>query len=168
MSRKILGIVAGVLVATFATVAVFAGPAATKPEVPTVADQHIGDSVPEAVSLLPEEGNPFGAPGGVVEGNGPREVLGVPTDNTHPCDKFTGGCGTVANPGDPQTPEGGGTPSHTINLPQPAVDGIANAVAKREAAGTQSGPPEAHGKPADVPRGGGMPADVPRGGPGAS
>lgn len=59
MSRKVLGIAAGALVASFAAVAVFAGPAGTTPEVPTVADQHIGDSVPEAVSLLPEEGNPF-------------------------------------------------------------------------------------------------------------
>lgn len=153
MSRKILGIAAGALVASFAAVAVFAGPGGTTPEVPAVADQHIGDSVPEEVSLLPEEGNPLGAPGSVVEGDGPRDVLGVPADYTHPCDN-TGGCEIVTNPGGPQTPEGVDTPGHTINLPQPAVDGIANAVAKREAAGTQSGPPEAHGKPADVPRGG--------------
>ena len=153
MSRKILGIAAGALVASFAAVAVFAGPGGTTPEVPTVAEQHIGDNVSEEVALLPEEGNPLGAPGGVVEGNGPRDVLGVPADNTHPCDN-NGGCGIVANPGSPQTPEGVDTPGHTINLPQPAVDGMANAVAKREVAGTQSGQPEAHGKPADVPRGG--------------
>ena len=58
MSRKILGIAAGALVASFAAVAVFAGPAGTTPEVPTVADEHIGDSIPEEVTLLPEEGNP--------------------------------------------------------------------------------------------------------------
>ncbi len=167
MSRKILGIAAGALVASFAAAAVFAGPGGAPPEVPAVADQHIGDNVPAEVALLPEEGNPLGAPEGVVEGDGPRDVLGVPADNMHPCDN-TGSCEIVANPGDPQTPEGVDRPSHTINLPQPAVDGMTNAVAKREAAGTQSGPPEAHGKPADVPRGGGKPADVPRGGPGAS
>ena len=153
MSRKILGIAAGALLASFAAVAVFAGPGETPPDVPTVADQHIGDSVPEEVSLLPEEGNPLGAPEGVAAGEGPRDVLGVPADNTHPCDN-NGGCEIVTNPGNPQTPEGVHTPGHTINLPQPAVDGIANAVAKREAAGTQGGPPAAHGKPADVPRGG--------------
>lgn len=147
MSRKILGIAAGALVASFAAVAVFAGPGDTPPEVPAVADEHVGDSVPEEVSLLPEEGNPIGAPEGVAGGEGPRDVLGVPADNTRPCDN-TGGCGIVANPG------GGDTPGHMINLPQPAVDGIANAVAKREAADTQGGPPEGHGKPADVPRGG--------------
>ena len=139
--------------ASFAAVAAFAGPGGTPPEAPTAADQHIGDSVPEAVALLPDEGDPLGAPGGVVEGNGPRDVLGVPTDNSHPCEN-AGGCGIVAKPGDPQTPEGVDTLGHTINLPQPAVDGMANAVANREAAGTQSGPSEAHGKPADVPRGG--------------
>ncbi len=167
MSWKILGIAAGALAASLAAVVVFAGPDGTTLEVPAVADQHISDSVPEEVSLLPEEGNPLGAPEGVVEGAGPRDVLGVPADNTHPCDN-TGGCEIVTNPGVPQTPEGVNTPGHTINLPQPAVDGIANAVAKREAAGTQSGPLVSHGKPADVPRGGGKPADVPRGGPGAS
>lgn len=153
MSRRILVIAAGALVASFAAAVVFAGPGGAPPEVPAVADQHIGDSVPAEVALLPEEGTPLGAPEGVVEGEGLRDVLGVPADNTHPCDN-TGGCEIVANPGDPQTPEGVDTPGHTINLPQPAVDGIANAVANREAAGTQSSAPEAHGKPADVPRGG--------------
>ena len=78
MSRKILGIAAGALVASFAAVAVFAGPAGTTPEVPTVADEHIGDSIPEEVTLLPEEGNPPWRAGGRGRGQGPARCARRP------------------------------------------------------------------------------------------
>ena len=157
MRQSVLTLVVGTLLASFAALAAFASSGDTPTDFPSATGRPAHDTDPQELSVPHDEGSfPGDFQGAVDGGNGQRDVLGVPQENTHPCVK-TGGCTTTANPGAAVLPSETEALSPILHLPQQAVDGMAKAVLNREAA-------KAHG---DAHEGQGPPDDVPRGGPNA-
>ena len=154
-----------IMVAVASTaVGVLAAPSDGPANPPTVADQEIDHADDHAGPALTDGIDPQGAPD-VSLPDGQPDVLGIPAENTHPCDNV-GGCRQVENAG-----------GNTLKLPDPAADGIAAAIVHQSEAqtnaadaasnGVGNGPPaEVQRGPADAPHG--PPDDVPRGGPNAA
>ena len=132
-------------------VGVLAGPGDAPPDPPTVADQAIDHADDHAGPALTDGIDPQGAPD-VSLPDGQPDVLGIPEENTHPCDNVEG-CRQVENAG-----------GNMLNLPDPAADGIEAAIEHQAEAQTRAEDATANGvgngPPAEVPQG---PADVPQG-----
>lgn len=163
MRRNVLIPVIMVVLASTA-VGVLAGPGDAPPDPPTVADQAIDHADDHAGPVLTDGVEPQGAPDVTLPAAQP-DVLGIPEENTHPCDNVADtdgdgtGCRQVEN-----------TNGSILNLPDPAADGIEAALEHQNDA--QANAEDAasngvgNGPPADVPKG--PPDDVPRGGPNAA
>ena len=151
MRRNILVPVIMVALAS-AAVGVLAGHGDAPPDPPTVADQAIEHADDHAAPALTDGVDPQGAPDVTLPAGQP-DVLGIPEENTHPCDNVedTDGVGTSCRQGE-------NTNGNILNLPDPAADGMEAAMEHRAdaQANAENGPPAVvpHGPPDDVPRGG--------------
>ncbi len=165
MSWRILVLAVGMLLASSAAIGVFAGPGDTSSDGPPAVAGEPDDGTDDGDA---DDGTDDGDPddvGTLQDGEGQRDVLGIPDDNTQPCDNVEGDCRLVENAG-----------GKTLRLPAPAADAIEaacwthdpdchpnadNGDTSSEAHEDDDDGP--HGPPSNVPRG--PPHDVPRGGP---